>query len=144
MPNFNGAIIMHTLQSLKSPATLREIVMTIAKHTELSTEDLKIPVKQTLEMGELGGFLQKLNGRYFLAPMTFSSLMSDIKNLDYDTIEIPSIVEKRMMAKKQKIHQSSERNYGAKSTTTLMPQVVRTGPKRLQSTSNIHAIKRQI
>ncbi|EDW80275.1 uncharacterized protein Dwil_GK21045 [Drosophila willistoni] len=136
MPNFNGAIIMHTLQSLKSPATLREIVMTIAKHTELSTEDLKKPVKQTLEMGELAGFLQKLNGRYFLAPMTFSSLMSDIKNLDYDNIEIPSIVEKRMMAKKQ--------GYGTQSTTTLMPQVVRTGPKRLQSTSNINAIKRQI
>jgi len=62
MPNFNGAIIVHTLQLLKAPATLREIVVTIAKNTELSQDELKEPVKQTLEMGHRLGFLQKLDG----------------------------------------------------------------------------------
>jgi len=50
MPNFNGAIIVHTLQLLKAPATLREIVVTIAKNTELSQDELKEPVKQTLSL----------------------------------------------------------------------------------------------
>jgi len=63
MPNFNGAIIVHTLQLLNSPATLREIVVTIAKNTELPQDELKAPVKQTLEMGHRLGFLQKLDGK---------------------------------------------------------------------------------
>lgn len=62
MPNFNGAIVVHTLQLIKTPATLREIVVTIAKNTELPQEDLMKPVKQTLDMGYRMGFLQKLNG----------------------------------------------------------------------------------
>lgn len=62
MPNFNGAIIMHTLQLIKTPATLREIVVTISKNIDLSQDDLMKPVKQTLDMGYRMGFLQKLNG----------------------------------------------------------------------------------
>ncbi|XP_039483285.1 uncharacterized protein LOC120446408 [Drosophila santomea] len=82
MPNFNGAIIVHTLQLLKSPATLREILVTIAKNTELTQDELKTPVKQTLEMGHRLGFLQKLDGRYFLVHMTFDALMSEMDALD--------------------------------------------------------------
>jgi len=63
MPNFNGAIIMHTLNMIKTPATLREIVVAIAKNTELPQEDLMKPVKQTLDMGHRLGFLQKVNGK---------------------------------------------------------------------------------
>ncbi|EDW64404.1 uncharacterized protein [Drosophila virilis] len=80
MPNFNGAIVVHTLQLIKTPATLREIVVTIAKNTDLPQEDLMKPVKQTLDMGYRMGFLQKLNGRYFLVPMTFDTLMAEIKS----------------------------------------------------------------
>lgn len=77
MPNFNGAIVMHTLQLLNSPATLREIVMTIAKHTEVPQEELKLPVKQTLEMGQRFGFLQKVDGKvtyifYFPIDLSYS------------------------------------------------------------------------
>lgn len=64
MPNFNGAIVMHTLQTIKTPATLREIVMTIANKTDLPQEELIKPVKQTVDMGHRLGFLQKVNGRY--------------------------------------------------------------------------------
>ncbi|XP_064535371.1 uncharacterized protein LOC135426268 [Drosophila montana] len=81
MPNFNGAIIVHTLQLIKTPATLREIVVTIAKNTDLAQEDLMKPVKQTLDMGYRMGFLQKLNGRYFLVPMTFDTLMAEMKSV---------------------------------------------------------------
>ncbi|ALC40020.1 CG5968, partial [Drosophila busckii] len=81
MPNFNGAIIMHALQLLKTPATLREIIVTIAKNTDLPQNDLLKPVKQTLEMGHRYGYLQKLNGRYFLVPMTFETLMSEMDEL---------------------------------------------------------------
>lgn len=63
MPNFNGAIVMHTLQTIKTPATLREIVMTIANKTDLPQDELIKPVKQTLDMGHRLGFLQKVNGR---------------------------------------------------------------------------------
>ncbi|XP_020804498.1 uncharacterized protein LOC110181165 [Drosophila serrata] len=88
MPNFNGAIIMHTMELIKSPATLREIVMTIAQNTELPPEDIKMPVKQTLEMGLRSGFLQKAEGRYYLEPITFTHLMSEIRALDpSDNIE---------------------------------------------------------
>ncbi|XP_017056436.1 uncharacterized protein LOC108098207 [Drosophila ficusphila] len=86
MPNFNGAIIVHTLQLLKSPATLREIVVTIAKNTELPQEELKAPVKQTLEMGQRLGFLQKLDGRYFLVPMTFDTMVTEMHALDREDI----------------------------------------------------------
>ncbi|EDV56627.1 uncharacterized protein LOC6547679 [Drosophila erecta] len=82
MPNFNGAIIVHTLQLLKSPATLREILVTISKNTELTQDELKAPVKQTLEMGHRLGFLQKLDGRYFLVNMTFEALMAEMDALD--------------------------------------------------------------
>ncbi|EDV32543.2 uncharacterized protein Dana_GF15879, isoform A [Drosophila ananassae] len=97
MPNFNGAIIVHTLQLINSPATLREIVVTIAKHTQLPQDELKVPVKQTLEMGQRLGFLQKLNGRYFLVPMTFQTLMTDVQAL-----ELPEKVDKTKPAKTEK------------------------------------------
>lgn len=64
MPNFNGAIVMHTLQMIRTPATLREIVVAIAKNTDLSEEELMKPVKQTVNMGHRLGFLQKVNGMW--------------------------------------------------------------------------------
>ncbi|KAH8266611.1 hypothetical protein KR018_003365 [Drosophila ironensis] len=82
MPNFNGAIIVHALQLLDAPATLREIVVSISKNTQLPQDELKMPVKQTLDMGHRLGFLQKLNGRYFLVPMTFQTLMNEMQALD--------------------------------------------------------------
>lgn len=66
MPNFNGAIVMHTLQMIRTPATLREIVMAIAKNTDLPEEELMKPVKQTVDMGHRLGFLQKVNGMWDL------------------------------------------------------------------------------
>ncbi|KAH8275832.1 hypothetical protein KR026_012081 [Drosophila bipectinata] len=101
MPNFNGAIIVHTLQLINSPATLREIVVTIAKHTQLPQDELKMPVKQTVEMGHRLGFLQKLNGRYYLAPMTFQTLNKEVQALTLEE-EVkkpkPSKAEKKAKA----------------------------------------------
>ncbi|KAH8413248.1 hypothetical protein KR009_009138, partial [Drosophila setifemur] len=94
MPNFNGAIVVHTLQLLNSPATLREILATIAKNTDLQQEEIKMPVKQTLEMGQRFGYLQRLNGRYFLVPMTFQILMTEMQALDsVEKIEKPKVVK---------------------------------------------------
>ncbi|KAH8353129.1 hypothetical protein KR084_009153 [Drosophila pseudotakahashii] len=96
MPNFNGAIIVHTLQLLNAPATLREIVVTIAKNTELPQDELKVPVKQTLEMGHRLGFLQKLDGRYFMVNMTFDTLINEMHALDQEEIvEKPKILKNK-------------------------------------------------
>ncbi|KAI8041941.1 uncharacterized protein LOC128262943 [Drosophila gunungcola] len=97
MPNFNGAIIVHTLQLLNSPATLREIIVTIAKNTELPQDELKAPVKQTLDMGHRMGYLQKLDGRYFLVPMTFDTLRTEMHALDRE-----EMLEKPKIAKSKK------------------------------------------
>ncbi|KAH8317595.1 hypothetical protein KR074_001480, partial [Drosophila pseudoananassae] len=102
MPNMNGAIIIHTLQLINAPATLREIVATIAKHTQLPADELKVPVKQTLEMGNRVGFVQKLNGRYYLAPVTFQTLIKEIQGLVVEEEEIknpkPAKTEKKVEA----------------------------------------------
>ncbi|XP_034668726.1 uncharacterized protein LOC117901877 [Drosophila subobscura] len=95
MPNFNGAIIVHTLQLLKLPATLRQIVNTISTHTDLPEEAIKKPVKQTLEMGKRLGFLQKMDGRYYLVPMTFESLMSEMQALDMTDKPEPKLKSKK-------------------------------------------------
>lgn len=55
---------MHTLQMIRTPATLREIVVAISKNTDLSEEELMKPVKQTVNMGHRLGFLQKVNGMW--------------------------------------------------------------------------------
>ncbi|SPP79372.1 uncharacterized protein LOC117582437 [Drosophila guanche] len=103
MPNFNGAIIVHTLQLLKLPATLRQIVNTISTHTDLPEEAIKKPVKQTLEMGKRLGFLQKMDGRYYLVQMTFESLMSEMQALD-----MPEKAEPKLKSKKFKKPLKSE------------------------------------
>ncbi|XP_022227870.1 uncharacterized protein LOC111077774 [Drosophila obscura] len=103
MPNFNGAIIVHTLQLLKIPATLRQIVNTISTHTDLPEEDIKEPVKQTLEMGKRLGFLQKMDGRYYMVPMTFETLMSEMQALD-----MPDKAESKLKPKKEKKVAKSE------------------------------------
>ncbi|BFF95952.1 uncharacterized protein DMAD_13250 [Drosophila madeirensis] len=95
MPNFNGAIIVHTLQLLKLPATLRQIVNTISTHTDLPEKAIKKPVKQTLEMGKRLGFLQKMDGRYYLVPMTFESLMSEMQALDMTDKPEPKLKSKK-------------------------------------------------
>ncbi|KAL7740242.1 hypothetical protein ACLKA6_002218 [Drosophila palustris] len=142
MPNFNGAIIMHTLQLIKTPATLREIVVAIAKNTELPQEDLMKPVKQTLDMGHRLGFLQKVNGRYFLVAMTFETLMSEMKSLSQPIanqsdgndlkLDAKPKVEKRTLKKQLKQLEITKKNIQQKqqmasrvidheSTTTLIP-----------------------
>ncbi|KAH8282572.1 hypothetical protein KR054_008448, partial [Drosophila jambulina] len=99
MPNFNGAIIMHAMELINSPATLREIVMTIAQNTELPAEDIKVPVKQTLEMGLRSGFLQKAEGRYYLEPINFTNLMKEMRALKTsDITEKPTKAEKSLKA----------------------------------------------
>ncbi|XP_023163153.1 uncharacterized protein LOC111594190 [Drosophila hydei] len=94
MPNFNGAIVMHTLQLIKTPATLREIVVTIAKNIDLPQDDLMKPVKQTLDMGYRMGFLQKLNGRYFLVPMSFDTLRTEMRSMSQQIRAKPDVVDK--------------------------------------------------
>ncbi|EDW11664.1 uncharacterized protein LOC6576226 [Drosophila mojavensis] len=146
MPNFNGAIIMHTLQLIKTPATLREIVVTISKNIDLSQDDLMKPVKQTLDMGYRMGFLQKLNGRYFLVPMSFETLRSEMKSAGSqgsrgkpDPVEKADLkpkIEKRATGKqhpqavkaveifnKNQTHnnQFASGMLGHESTTTLIP-----------------------
>ncbi|EDW55473.1 uncharacterized protein LOC6614390 [Drosophila sechellia] len=118
MPNFNGAIIVHTLQFLKAPATLREILVTIAKNTELTQDELKEPVKQTLEMGHRLGFLQKLDGRYFLMNMTFETLMSEMEALDKE--ESP---EKSLKKKKKLIPKTPLSSVAGKKITKKPSQV---------------------
>ncbi|XP_016963647.1 uncharacterized protein LOC108033686 [Drosophila biarmipes] len=114
MPNFNGAIIVHTLQLLNSPATLREIVVTIAKNTDLPQDELKGPVKQTLEMGHRLGFLQKLDGRYFLVKMTFDALINEMHALDKE-----EVLEKPKMVKtKKKLVQKSPLPTGLEKKTS--------------------------
>ncbi|XP_016978972.1 uncharacterized protein LOC108044466 [Drosophila rhopaloa] len=123
MPNFNGAIIVHTLQLLNSPATLREIVVTIAKNTELSQDELKIPVKQTLEMGQRLGFLQKLDGRYFLVPMTFVTLMTEMNAMDKEEIlEKPKTAKnKKKLVQKSPIVSEVEKKTSKKSVKSAEP-----------------------
>ncbi|XP_060659732.1 uncharacterized protein LOC132793702 [Drosophila nasuta] len=134
MPNFNGAIIMHTLQMIKTPATLREIVVAIAKNTDLPEEDLMKPVKQTLDVGNRMGFLQKLNGRYFMVSMTFDTLLDEIKSLNETNkfdfkLDLKPKTEKRTIKKslkqldanKKSILQKTQLDNEATSTTTLIP-----------------------
>ncbi|KAH8376902.1 hypothetical protein KR093_002057, partial [Drosophila rubida] len=139
MPNFNGAIIMHTLQTIKTPATLREIVMAIARNTDLPEEDLMKPVKQTLDVGHRLGFLQKLNGEYFVVSMTFDALMNEIKSLHETNkfdfkLDLKHKIEKRTIKKQLKQldttkksvqqHQQQQKTQldnEASSTTTLIP-----------------------
>ncbi|XP_030384586.1 uncharacterized protein LOC115631878 [Scaptodrosophila lebanonensis] len=99
MPNFNGAIIVHTLEYLKSPATLQEILMTIATKTEMQAEDLHLPVKETLEIGRRSGFLQKSNDKYFLMPVTFGSLMEHAQAADLGTLAMPAASGKQSKSK---------------------------------------------
>lgn len=103
---------MHTLQLIKTPATLREIVVTIAKNIDLPQDDLMKPVKQTLDMGYRMGFLQKLNGklneyqvnklgsntpvagRYFLVPMSFDTLRTEMRSMSQQIRAKPDVVDK--------------------------------------------------
>ncbi|KAH8263737.1 hypothetical protein KR044_013188 [Drosophila immigrans] len=131
MPNFNGAIIMHTLQMIKTPATLREIVVAIAKNTDLPEEDLMKPVKQTLDVGHRMGFLQKINGRYFVVSMTFDTLIEQIKTLNETNkfdfkLDLKQKPEKRSIKKqietsKKSVLQKTPLDVEATSTTTLIP-----------------------
>nr|XP_017019192.1 uncharacterized protein LOC108072529 [Drosophila kikkawai] len=113
MPNFNGAIIMHTMELLNSPATLREIVMTIAQNTELPPEDIKVPVKQTLEMGLRSGFLQKAEGRYYLESITFTRLKNDIRCL-----KMPEMNEKTQSTKGEKSVKTSSKTVLQKNSSS--------------------------
>ncbi|XP_017151937.1 uncharacterized protein LOC108161982 [Drosophila miranda] len=140
MPNFNGAIIVHTLQLLKIPATVRQIVNTISRHTDLPEEDIKKPVKQTLEMGTRLGFLQKMDGRYYLVPMTFENLMSEMQELD-----LPGKSESqrpvRKAKKEKKVTKTKSEGKTTKkqikkpavesqtSTTTMVPSVLKMSSK---------------
>ncbi|XP_017086600.2 uncharacterized protein LOC108118428 [Drosophila eugracilis] len=140
MPNFNGAIIVHALQLLNSPATLREIVVTIAKNTELPQDELKVPVKQTLEMGHRLGFLQKLDGRYFLVNMTFDTLMHEMRALDKEDIpEKPkSAKAKKIIAQKSLLMSEMEKITSTKSIKSLKPEKPKPSEKiRVQNITTI-------
>ncbi|KAH8404871.1 hypothetical protein KR222_007510 [Zaprionus bogoriensis] len=129
MPNINGAIVMHTLQMIKTPATLREIVVVIAKNTELSQDDLMKPVKQTLDMGHRLGFLQKVNGIYFLIAITFDLLREEMKTQTLPKTESQNTQDTKQKPEK-KVPREKKRSVGLHkaatvlghvSTTTLIP-----------------------
>ncbi|XP_017014064.2 uncharacterized protein [Drosophila takahashii] len=147
MPNFNGAIIVHTLQLLNAPATLREIVVTIAKNTELPQDELKVPVKQTLEMGHRLGFLQKLDGRYYMVNMTFDTLINEMHALDKEEIlEKPKIVKnKKKLMQKSPLISGMDKKVTRKIVKSSEPIG---NPKpaeksRLQGTSSLSTITKQ-
>ncbi|XP_016937646.2 uncharacterized protein [Drosophila suzukii] len=142
MPNFNGAIIVHTLQLLNSPATLREIVVTIAKNTDLPQDELKAPVKKTLEMGHRLGFLQKLDGRYFLVKMTFDALIKEMHALDKEEIlEKPKIARnKKKLVQKSPLLTGMEKKASKKTVKNPDPVVnvtQKAGVQDIASSSNI-------
>ncbi|EDV94182.1 uncharacterized protein LOC6570202 [Drosophila grimshawi] len=129
MPNFNGAIVMHTLQFIKTPATLREIVATIAENTNLPEDELTQPIRQTLQMGHQMGFLQKLNGRYFALPMTFELLMAETAavgpNAGLQNVDSKKKLDKKSKQmcslKKGQVDSEAASQINNESTTTLMP-----------------------
>ncbi|KAM7353037.1 uncharacterized protein ACRADG_005321 [Cochliomyia hominivorax] len=84
MNNQNGQLVLQTLENLQNPATLGKISQTIAKALEADVNEVKETVKKTLDGGVHYGYIQKLNQKYYKAPLDVSEILP---NTDAD-IEI--------------------------------------------------------
>ncbi|XP_023302434.2 uncharacterized protein LOC111684486 [Lucilia cuprina] len=74
MTNQNGQLILQTLQNLDEPSTILKISKKIADTVGADINDVKDSVKATLDGGVQYGYVQRLNRKYFAAPLELEAL----------------------------------------------------------------------
>ncbi|XP_065358535.1 uncharacterized protein LOC135952498 [Calliphora vicina] len=78
--NQNGQLILQTLQNLEEPSTILKISKTIADAVGADINDVKESVKATLDGGVQYGYVQRLNRKYFSAPVDMGEMDTSVPN----------------------------------------------------------------
>ncbi|TMW51280.1 hypothetical protein DOY81_003666, partial [Sarcophaga bullata] len=77
MSNQNGQLILKTLQNLDEPSSAAEISKQIADTVGVGVNDVKDSVKETLDGGVRYGYVQRVNKKYFMAPLELNEIVED-------------------------------------------------------------------